>query len=149
MNFNKWPLQPILPPPPHPHPPYCMLTSHAARRRRLWVAGGIHVPGIAYAMTRIPTCILPRTRWRTHAQLETPLNQYFPNSPLPSFPPPKPYLVLRDTLCSCEAYGMRPMHKKRKRKKNPPHTFPHAARTQADLAHPQGGCPGAHFVGIA
>jgi hypothetical protein len=25
--------------------------------------------------------------------------------------PPKPYLVLRDTLCSCEAYGMRPMHK--------------------------------------
>ena len=28
----------------------------------------------------------------------------------PSFPPPspKPYLVLRDTLCSCEAYGMRP-----------------------------------------
>ena len=29
---------------------------------------------------------------------------------LPSFPPPKPYLVLRDTLCSCEAYGMRPMY---------------------------------------
>ena len=37
------------------------------------------------------------------------------NSPptLPSFPPPNPYIVLRDTLCSCEAYGMRPMHKKK------------------------------------
>ncbi len=30
----------------------------------------------------------------------------FPNSPILS--PSKPYLVLRDTLCSCEAYGMRP-----------------------------------------
>jgi hypothetical protein len=28
--------------------------------------------------------------------------------------PPKPYLVLRDTLCSCEAYGMRPMYKEKK-----------------------------------
>ena len=27
---------------------------------------------------------------------------------LPSCPPPKPYLVLRDTLRSCEAYGVRP-----------------------------------------
>jgi hypothetical protein len=34
------------------------------------------------------------------------------SSTLPSFPPPKPYLVLRDTLCSCEAYGMRPMYRK-------------------------------------
>jgi hypothetical protein len=25
---------------------------------------------------------------------------------LPSFPPPKPYLELRGTLCSCEAHGM-------------------------------------------
>ncbi len=33
-------------------------------------------------------------------------NQPFPNS----FPLPKPCLVLRDTLCSCEAYGMRPTH---------------------------------------
>jgi hypothetical protein len=29
-------------------------------------------------------------------------------------PPPKPYLVLRDTLCSCEAFGMRPVRKERK-----------------------------------
>jgi hypothetical protein len=28
--------------------------------------------------------------------------------------PPKPYLVLpRDTLCSCEAYGMKPMYKEK------------------------------------
>ncbi len=40
----------------------------------------------------------------------TPLNQSLPNSFILS--PPKPYLVLRDTLCSCEAYGMKPMHKK-------------------------------------
>ena len=32
-----------------------------------------------------------------------------PNSPILS--PPKPYLVLRDTLCPCEAHGMRPMYK--------------------------------------
>ncbi len=35
-----------------------------------------------------------------------------PNSPI--LFPPKPYLVLRDTLCSCEAYGMRPMCKEKK-----------------------------------
>ncbi len=28
----------------------------------------------------------------------------------------KPNLVLRDTLCSCEAYGMKPMYKKKNRK---------------------------------
>ena len=28
---------------------------------------------------------------------------------------PKPYLVLRDTLCSCEAYGMKPMYKKKEK----------------------------------
>jgi hypothetical protein len=33
---------------------------------------------------------------------------------LPSFPPPNQYLVLRDTLCSCEVYGMRPMYKEKK-----------------------------------
>ncbi len=38
------------------------------------------------------TCNGPGS-WRLHAIL-------------PSFPPPKPYLVLRDTLCSCEAYGI-------------------------------------------
>ena len=32
---------------------------------------------------------------------------------LPSFPPPQPYLDLRDALCSCEAYGMRPMNKEK------------------------------------
>jgi hypothetical protein len=32
---------------------------------------------------------------------------------LPSFPPPKNNLVLRDTLCSCEAYGMRPMYEEK------------------------------------
>ena len=31
---------------------------------------------------------------------------------LPSFSPPRPYLVLRDNLCSCEAYGMRPTQKR-------------------------------------
>ncbi len=35
----------------------------------------------------------------------------FPNSPILS--PPKPYIVLRDTLCSCDAYGMRPMYKRK------------------------------------
>ncbi len=42
----------------------------------------------------------------------TPLDQSLPNSPI--LLPPKPYLVLRDTLCSCEAYGMRPMYKGKK-----------------------------------
>jgi hypothetical protein len=37
------------------------------------------------------------------------------NSPI--LLPPKPYLVLRDTLCSCEAYGMKPMYKKKKKKR--------------------------------
>ena len=45
----------------------------------------------------------------------TPLDQSLPNFPI--LLPPKPYLVLRDTLCSCEAYGMRPMYKKKKEKK--------------------------------
>ena len=27
--------------------------------------------------------------------------------------PPQPYLVLRDTLCSCEAHGMRPTNKEK------------------------------------
>ena len=44
----------------------------------------------------------------------TPLDQSLPNFPI--LLPPKPYLVLRDTLCSCEAYGMRPMYKKKKKK---------------------------------
>ena len=39
-------------------------------------------------------------------------NPISPNSPILFLP--KPYLVLRDTLCSCEAYGMRPMYKKKK-----------------------------------
>ena len=34
--------------------------------------------------------------------------QPFPNSPI--LPLPQPYLVLWDTLCSCEAYGMKPKH---------------------------------------
>jgi hypothetical protein len=42
----------------------------------------------------------------------TPLNQSLPNSPILFLP--KPYLVLRDTLCSCEAYGRKPMYKKEK-----------------------------------
>jgi hypothetical protein len=33
-----------------------------------------------------------------------------PTAP-PQPPPPQPYLVLRDTLYSCEAYGVRPMYK--------------------------------------
>jgi hypothetical protein len=49
---------------------------------------------------------------KPHLVLPPPLNQFSPA--LPSFPPPKPYLVLRDILCSCEAYGMRPMHKTKK-----------------------------------
>jgi hypothetical protein len=28
----------------------------------------------------------------------------------------KLYLALRDTLCSCEAYGMKPMYEKKKKK---------------------------------
>jgi hypothetical protein len=48
----------------------------------------------------------------------TPLDQSLPNLNFPILLPPKPYLVLRDTLCSCEAYGMRPMYKKKKKKKN-------------------------------
>ncbi len=40
--------------------------------------------------------------------IPTPLNQSLPNSPI--LLPPKPYFVPRDTLCSCEAYGMRPMY---------------------------------------
>jgi hypothetical protein len=38
-------------------------------------------------------------------------NQSFPNSPIHS--PFHPKLVLRDTLCSCEAYGMRPTKKEK------------------------------------
>ena len=34
---------------------------------------------------------------------------------LPSFPPPKPYLVFRDTLCSCEANGRRPVYEEKDR----------------------------------
>jgi hypothetical protein len=37
-----------------------------------------------------------------------PFNQPFPNSPILS--PSQPYLVLRDTLRSCDAYGMRPKY---------------------------------------
>ncbi len=40
--------------------------------------------------------------------------QSLPNSPI--LLPPKPYLVHRDTLCSCEAYGMKPMYKEKNRK---------------------------------
>jgi hypothetical protein len=40
-------------------------------------------------------------------------NQSLPNSPI--LLSPKPYLVLRDTLCSCEAYGMKPMKKKKRK----------------------------------
>ncbi len=47
------------------------------------------------------------SRFQTHPAI--PSTNLSPT--LPSFPPPKPYLVPRDTLCSCEAYGMRPMHK--------------------------------------
>jgi hypothetical protein len=35
------------------------------------------------------------------------------NSAGKAFPPSQSYLVLRDTLCSCEAYGMRPMYRKK------------------------------------
>ena len=35
----------------------------------------------------------------------------FPNSPILS--PSQPYLVIRDTLCSCEAYEMRPTYKEK------------------------------------
>ena len=48
----------------------------------------------------------------------TPLNQPLPNSPI--LFPPKLYLVLRDTLCSCEAYGMKLMYKKKKNRKKKP-----------------------------
>ena len=44
-------------------------------------------------------------------RLRIPIKQSLPNSPVLFLP--KPYLVLRDTLCSCEAYGMKPMHKKK------------------------------------
>jgi hypothetical protein len=54
---------------------------------------------------RGPSACLPgvsRADTHTHAHTRTHKS---------SFPPPKPYLVLRNTLCSCEAYGMRPMYK--------------------------------------
>ena len=41
--------------------------------------------------------------------------------------PPKPYLVLRDTLCSCEAYGMKPMYKKKTMR----HTGSHKRETKS------------------
>jgi hypothetical protein len=42
----------------------------------------------------------------TGAVTPTPLNQSLPKGFPPILFPPKPYLVPRDTLCSCEAYGM-------------------------------------------
>ena len=64
--------------------------------------------------------VLDRER-RKYASSSIPVPTHTHHTPhTSSFPillPPKPYLVLRDTLCSCEAYGMRPMYKKKKRKK--------------------------------
>ncbi len=37
---------------------------------------------------------------------------------------PQPYLVLKDTMCSCEAHGMRPKHEEKKMEemhRPPPH----------------------------
>ena len=62
------------------------------------------------------------------------LSQSFPNYPILS--PSQPCLVPRDTQCSCEAYGMRPTNKERRRKMNVRHSPCHPgveSRGDADL----------------
>jgi hypothetical protein len=61
----------------------------------------------------------------------TPVAQSLPNSPI--LLPPKPYLVLRDTLCSCEAYGMIPMYKEKKGRQST-YQVPVASQLEAILA---------------
>ena len=53
------------------------------------------------ALRRVP----PKQSELHNKQTPPPSSQSFPNSSI--LPPSQPYLVLRDTLCSCEAYEMR------------------------------------------
>jgi hypothetical protein len=69
-------------------------------------------PATEGAHTQRPSLVVPPTPRHGHRDPHPP-QPISPNSPI--LFPPKPYLVPRDTLCSCEAYGMRPMYKKKKK----------------------------------
>ncbi len=68
---------------------------------------------------------------------------------LPSFHPPKPYLVLQDTLRSCEAYGMGPTYKEKMlcaRKSPQPHMGrqAHSCKVASPHRHASCTCGGTH-----
>ncbi len=52
-------------------------------------------------------------------------------------PPPKPYLVRRDTLCSCEAYGVRSMYKENTDRSISCATPPPPPAPHLHVTHPQ------------
>ena len=98
------------------------LLQHSTRTQsHTWVHTGEYPRTHRRTGTSPNTSTLCAERFTNIARHRCPQIPTNPTPTLPSFPPSIPYLVLWDTLCSCEAYGMKP---ERKDTKNPTNAQP-------------------------